>query len=291
MPPTATANPNAEAALLAPWRAAYRRFLGAAPELLRDEHGPVLRFPGDPSPAHAAAIGKVRIYGSHAPVRAHLRALGYAWDHEDYLPTTPTPLTFAARVRRLGFEPAYLPELHPIDGIYMAKSTWVARHCAGALPIAVGTARFYRRARRRHALSRVLPGGARWREHLQYHLYGPQHDLTKHALCVHLIPPAQARQLGQRAMQACHDHPHRRPSEPLSRFFENDLLAYCQHIWRDLPDPAAFAPIFTHPQNLAQLHAALEARIHALAHGPLRWLIRAPTAPPRFTLERPPRRP
>ena len=275
---------------LAPWRAACERFLGGAPEHARDDRGPLLKFRSDDSPGHAAAIGKVRLYGGHAPVRAHLRALGYDWDHAGFLATIPTPLTFVARVRGLGFEPAYGPELHTITGIYMSKRTWVARQCAGALPVTVGTADFYRRARLRQLLSHVTPGGARWREHLRYHLHGVQHDMTKHALCLHLVPRAQVRALGERAMAAWNNHPHRVPPEPLARFFENDLTAYCQSIWRDLPDPAAFAPTFDAPRNLAQLYAALEARVAELARGPMHWLIATPPVPPQFSIERPTRR-
>ena len=279
-----------ERRMLAPWRAACARFLGSAPRHLRDDRGPLLKFHSDDSPGHAAAIAKVRVFGGHAPVRAHLRALGYDWDDAGFLATIPTPLTFVARVRGLGFEPAYVPELHTITGIYMSKHTWVARQCAGALPVTVGTAGFYRRARVRQLLSRVTPGGARWREHLRYHLHGVQHDMTKHALCLHLVPRAQVQAIGERAMEAWQRHPHRVPPEPLARFFENDLTAYCQAIWRDLPDPAAFAPTFDAPRNLAQLYAALDATIAEHARGPLHWLIAKPPAPPNFSIDRPTRR-
>ncbi len=282
---------EAERQTLAPWRAACARLLGAAPQYTHDDHGPLLVFRSDPSKAHADAIGKVRIYGSHAPVRAHLRALGYAWDTHDFLTTIPTPGSFAARVRSRGFEPAYLPELHVITDVYMSKHTWVARQCAGALPVTVGTAAFYRRAAIHHAIRRVLPGGAAWREHLRYHLHGLQHDMTKHALCLHLVPRAQVQALGERVLAGWQRHPQRAPPEPLARFFENDLLAYCHAIWRDLPDPEAFAPTFTLAANLAQLYAALDARITELAQGPLRWMITTPARPPTFTLERPRRRP
>lgn len=276
-----------ERAVLAPWRAACGRLLGQAPELGRDDGGPVLRFRGDGSDAYAAAIGNVRVYATHAPVRAHLRALGYAWDDRGFLTTVPTPLSFRSRVQALGHDAGFVPEYHRIAAIYMSKKTWIARQCAGALPVSVGTAGFYRRAALRRLASPLLPGGAAWREHLRYHLHGVQHDMTKHALCVHLVPPAQVRALGERALQAWDANPGRLPPEPLSRFYENDLTAYCQAIWRDLPEPAAFASTFERPRNLAQLHAALDARIAELGRGLLGWLIATPAAPPRFTIERP----
>jgi hypothetical protein len=95
---------------------------------------------------------------------------------------------------------------------------------------------------------------------------------------------------GERVQQAWARHPQRVPPEPLSRFFENDLTAYCQSIWRDLPDPAAFAPTFVLPRNLAQLHAALARRIAEHARGPLRWVVTTPASPPAFAIERPTRR-
>ena len=279
-----------ERRMLAAWRAACGRFLGSTPRHARDDRGPVLKFRSDGSASHAAAIGKIRVYGGHAAVRTHLRALGYDWDDAGFLSTIPTPLAFAARVRALGFEPGYVPELHTIAAIYMSKKTWVARQCAGFVPVTVGTAGFYRRARVRQALSRLLPGGAAWREHLRYHLHGVQHDMTKHALCLHLVPVAQARALGERVLQAWDRHPQRAPPEPLSRFFENDLTAYCQSIWRDLPDPAAFAPTFVLPHNLAQLHAALDRRIAEHVQGPLRWVVATPASPPGLDILRPTRR-
>jgi hypothetical protein len=178
--------PEVEREALAPWRAACARFLGSAPQHAR----------GDGSASHAAAIGKVRVFGGHAAVRTHLRALGYDWDDAGFLSTTPTPLSFAARVRALGCEPGYVPELHTIAAIYMSKRTWVDRQCAGAVPVTVGTAGFYRRARVRRAISHALPGGAAWREHLRYHLHGVQHDMTKHALCLHLVPASASSRRG-----------------------------------------------------------------------------------------------
>lgn len=276
-----------ERTLLAPWRRACARLLGAAPEHARDAGGPVLRFRSDDSPSYAAAIGKVRIYATHPPVRAHLQALGYAWDERGFLTTVPTPLSFRSRVQALGFACGFVPEYHRVAAIYMNKRTWIARQCAGALPVTVGTAGFYRRAAVRHAASPLLPGGAAWREHLRYHLHGVQHDMTKHALALHLVPPAQAQALGERALQAWDHNPGRLPPEPLARFYENDLIAYCQAIWRDLPEPAAFAPTFTRPHNLAQLHAALDARVAELGRGLLGWLIATPAEPARFAIERP----
>jgi len=276
-----------ERALLAPWQAACAAVLGVAPVLARDALGPVLRFTSDHSPAHAASIGRVDLYGSHPRVRAHLQALGYAWDAQGYLATVPTPLSFRPRLRALGLDgnDGFTPEYHRVRSIYMSKRTWLSRQAAGAIPIALGGRGFYRRA---GALARLAP--AAWTEHLRYHLHGVQHDLSKHALCLHLVPRAQVAALGARARELV-EHAWLAP-QPLARFYENDLIAFCQAIWRDLPGPAEFAPTFTRPANLRQLHAALDHRLAPLARG-LRSLpawLREPSDPrPDFHIERPPR--
>lgn len=275
-----------ERALLAPWQAACAALLAAPPPLLaRDEVGPILRFTSDHSPAHAAAIGRVDLYGDRPPVRAHLRALGYAWDDHGWLSTVPTPASFRPRLRALGLAGGFTPEYHRTRTPYMSKRTWLSRQAAGAVPVALGGPAFYRHAIR---LARLAP--PRWREHLNYHLHGVQHDMTKHALCLHLVPADQIAALGARARELLARAIV--PPEPLGRFYENDLTAYCQAIWRDLPDPAAFVPTFVRPRNLAQLRAALDRRLAPLRRG-LRSLpawLRDPAGPrPGFDIERPPR--
>ncbi len=275
-----------ERALLAPWQAACAALLSApAPVLDHDAGGPILRFTSDGSRAHAAAIGRVDVYGDHPRVRAHLRALGYAWDERGHLATVPTPLSFRPRLRALGLGGGFTPEYHRTHTPYMSKRTWLSRQAAGAVPVALGGPAFYRLAVR---LAPLAPPA--WREHLRYHLHGVQHDMTKHALCLHLVPSDQIAALGTRAREWL-DRAFV-PPEPLGRFYENDLTAYCQAIWRDLPDPAAFVPTFLRPPNLRQLHAALARRLAPLRHG-LRSLpawLRDPGGPgPHFHIERPPR--
>ncbi|MBL8974120.1 MAG: hypothetical protein JNK56_26235 [Myxococcales bacterium] len=278
--------PEHERALLAPWQAACAALLAAPPPVLAaDDGGPILRFTSDGSRAHAAAIGRVDVYGDHPRVRAHLRALGYAWDERGYLATVPTPHSFRPRLRALGLAGGFTPEYHRTRAPYMSKRTWLMRQAAGAVPVALGGPGFYRLAVR---LAPLAPPA--WREHLRYHLHGVQHDMTKHALCLHLVPDDQIASLGARARELLERAIV--PPEPLGRFYENDLPAYCQAIWRDLPDPGEFVPTFTRPRNLAQLHAALALRLAPLGRG-LRSLpawLRDPTGPrPTFQIERAPR--
>lgn len=276
--------PDHEARLLAPWQAAYAEILGHAPALT-DDAGPQLHFVADPSEQYRLAIADIRVF-PHAAVRAHLARLGYAWDAAGSITTTPTPLALRPRMHALGLvDVGFTPEIHPIRALYMSKRTWLLRQCAGAIPVTVGTAAYYRGV----ALRRRLPATRHWRDHLRYHLHGVQHDMTRHALMLHLVPAAAIRDLGDRVRTAARAAPGFAVPEPLARFYESDLTGYCQAIWRDLPDPAAFAATYLLPTNLAQLHAALAVRVVETRRPLLRrWrdpLAKAPT----FTIHPPPR--
>ena len=77
-------------------------------------------------------------------------------------------------------------------------------------------------------------------------------------------------------------------SAPLYRFYENDLLAYCQAIWRDLPDPAQFVLTCLASANLAQLWRVVDARLAEVAAGPRAWLRTDADTCPEFHIARPP---
>jgi hypothetical protein len=272
-----------EARLLAPWQAACARILGHAPRLVRGEVGPQLVFTPDDTPMYRLAIANIRVF-AHARVRAHLTRLGYAWQADGTITTVPTPLALRARLRACGFRDAgYTPEIHRIRNLYMSKRTWLSRQCAGRVPVTVGTAGYYAQV----AVRARLPATRHWREHLRYHLYGVQHDMTRHALMLHLVPAAAVRELGSRVQAAADAAPGLLVPEPLTRFYENDLTGYCQAIWRDLPDPAAFAATFRRPTNLAQLHAALDRRIAESRKPLLRRLLDPPANTPSFTIQPP----
>ena len=152
------------------------------------------------------------------------------------------------------------------------------RQCAGVVPVTVGTRAYYARV----ALWRRL-APRRVRDHLAYHLHGVQHDMTRHALMLHLVPHSAVHDLGARVQAVADQSPGFVP-EPLTRFYENDLPNYCQAIWRDLADPAAFAPTFRDPHNLAQLHAALAARITTARRSLWHRLRDAEDPPPNYTI-------
>lgn len=246
-----------EARQLAPWQAAYADILGDAPRLINTD-GPQLVFTADAGDMYTKAVANVRVFPGDR-TRAHLRRLGYAWDASGSITTIPTPSSLRARLTALGLDSGYTPELHRIAALYMSKRTWLGRQIAGFVPVTVGTRAYYLQV----AALRRLPTTRHWRDHLRYHLFGVQHDMTRHALMLHLVPVEQIHDLGDRVRTATLAAPGLGVPEPLARFYENDLTGYCQAIWRDLPDPAAFAATFRDPRNLDQLHAALAARIAA----------------------------
>jgi hypothetical protein len=272
-----------EAGLLAPWQAACARHLGRAPRLIAAPDGPRLDFPSDGTALHREVTVDIRVF-PHARVRDHLRRLGYGWGDDGVIATTPSPLDLRPRLCAAGLTDAgYTPELHRLGRLALSLRTWLARQIAGFVPVVVATPACYARAA---ALAPVLPRRAHAR--LRYHLHGVQHDLTRHALMLHLVPAVAVRDLGRRVRLALAAARGLFTPEPLTRFYENDLTGYCQAIWRDLPDPAAFAPTFLRPHNLDQLHAALARRV-AESQRPLWRRLRDPCAePPAYAnLDRP----
>lgn len=270
------AGPDAEARLLAPWRAAYARRFGRAPELARDDHGLLLRFPAHRGPTEA--IGRVDVFGGHPAVRAWLRRLGFAWDDRGLLAAAPSPASVPARLRALGHDSGPHPRYYQSDSSAMPHRTWLEGNLRGELPLQLGGPRWYA-ALALHARLR-LPEPARVRAARDYHFLGVQHDLTKHLALTHLVPRRLLADLA-RALAGGLRPWHRGPlvAAPLTRFYENDLLAYCQQIWRDLPDPSHFVTTCEHPANLAQLWRAVEARLAETAAGPARWLRGVDTCP------------
>lgn len=275
------AGPDAEARLLAPWRAAYLRRFGRAPELARDEHGLVLRFPAHAGPNHA--LGRVDVFGGHPAVRAHLRRLGFDWDGRGLLCAAPAPASVPARLRALGLDTGPRPRYYGADASAMNKRTWLEGNLRGELPLQLGGPRWYA-ALALHARLR-LPEPARVRAGRDDHFLGVQHDLTKHLALTHLVPRDLLRDLARALARGLRPW-HRGPlvAAPLVRFYENDLLAYCQQIWRDLPDPAQFVATCLRPANLAQLWRAVDDRLAETAAGPRAWLRSDADTCPAFTI-------
>ncbi|MDC0719695.1 hypothetical protein [Nannocystis bainbridge] len=278
------AGPDAEAALLRPFIAAYRRRFGVAPALARDDHGLLLRFPAHDTRAHAAVVGRVDVLGGHPAVRAWLQRLGFTWDARGFVDGAPAPASLIARVPDLGPRPRYYQAVSSA----MNKRTWLEGNLRGEVPIALGAGTYYTALA---AAARLrLPEPRRVRAGRDYHFFGVQHDLSKHLLLTHRVPRPLLLELG-RALGDGLRRWHRGPlvSAPLLRFYENDLLAYCQQIWRDLADPAQFAATCQLPANLDQLWRAADDRLRESAAGPQRWLRDDADTCPRFVITRPPR--
>jgi len=276
------AGPDAEAALLAPFFAAYRRRFGVAPATARDAHGLLLRFPAHDTPAHAAVVGRVDVLGGHPAVRAYLQHIGFAWDARGFIAGAPAPASLIARVPALGPRPRYYQAAYSA----MNKRTWLEGNLRGELPLALGARAYY--AALDLAARLRLPEPRRVRAGRDYHFFGVQHDLSKHLLLTHLVPRPLLLDLG-RALATGLRPWHRGPlvSAPLVRFYENDLLAYCQQIWRDLADPAQFAATCLLPPNLDQLWRAVDERLRESAAGPHTWLRTDADTCPEFCIVRP----
>ncbi|WAS98600.1 hypothetical protein [Nannocystis punicea] len=280
------AGPDAEAALLRPFCAAYHRRFGVAPALARDAHGLLLRFPAHDIPAHAVVVGRVDVLGGHPAVRAYLRQLGFTWDARGFIDGVPGPASLTTRVPALGPRPRYYRAAYSA----MNKRTWLEGNLRGEVPIALGAGVYYAAL---DAAARLrVPEPRRVRAGRDYHFFGVQHDLTKHLLLTHLVPRALLLDLG-RALAGGLRRWHRGPlvPAPLARFYENDLLAYCQQIWRDLVDPSQFAPTCLLAANLDQLWRAVDDRLRESAAGPGAWLWNDADTCPRFHITRPPRAP
>lgn len=291
MPTVALATPpdaDAEARLLAPWRAGFRRRFGAAVELARDVHGLRLVFPALPDREPAAALGRVDVLGAHAPVRAHFAAMGFAWDDRAVLTRAPAPASAAARARALGLTLGPRPRYYRAGSAAMNKRTWLEGCLRGEVPVSLGTPLYYAALALAPRLGRREPPDVRAAR--DYHFFGVQHDLTKHLALTHLVPADLLAALG-RALGAAHRAWHRGPlvAAPLARFYENDLLAYCQAIWRDLADPAEFVPTLLAPPNLAQLWRAARVRLAETAAGPRAWRRDDADTCPAFDITRPAR--
>ncbi|MCY0986061.1 hypothetical protein OV203_02905 [Nannocystis sp. ILAH1] len=278
------AGPDAEAALLRPFLGAYRRRFGVAPALARDDHGLLLRFPAHDVPAHAAVVGRVDVLGGHPAVRAYLQRLGFTWDARGVIDGAPAPASLIARAPMLGPRPRY----YQAASSAMNKRTWLEGNLRGELPLALGTAAYYTALALASRLR--LPEPRRVRAGRDYHFFGVQHDLSKHLLLTHRVPRPLLLDLG-RALADGLRRWHRGPlvSAPLVRFYENDLLAYCQQIWRDLADPSQFAPTCLLPANLDQLWRAVDDRLRESAAGPHTWLWNDADTCPTFRITRPAR--
>lgn len=275
-------DPDAEAALLAPFLAAYARRFGRAPVLERDAHGLLIAFPHHDGHAFATVVGRIDVFGGHPAVRAHLARLGFAWDAHGFVHRAPAPASFLARLPAAGPRPRW----YLTASSAMNTRTWLEGNLRGEVPVALGTPAYYAALAARARLP--ARERARVRARRDYHFFGVQHDLTKHLLLTHLVPRALLRDLG-RALAAALRPWHRGPllPPPLPRFYENDLLAYCQAIWRDLPDPAQFVPTCLAPPNLAQLWQAVRRRLAEVAAGPRAWLRTDADTCPEFHIVRP----
>jgi hypothetical protein len=297
-----------DAALLAPWIAAYEAFYGRAPVLQTEASGfATLAFQkeDDRYRLFQRMVGTLSRFANKPRMLEHLRRLGYAWDDRGLLLTIPTPASFVRRTQDLGLgDGGVVPRIVPLEALDIPAGTWLLDLTGGQAAIQVGTPRFYDRALPGLRAARagdggLWPGRAAW----IHHLLAPLHDMTKHVLSLHLVPRTSLFELGGRVLAAigplrrklAHGRLWTRAAEllpkavyapvPLLTFYENDLVDYCHRVWEACSKPEEFAPTFTRGAHYAQLEDVLERRLRQSRE----WAL--PRAPPRvyarFEIDRP----
>lgn len=252
-----------ERRILTPWLDAFERRFGAAVAVVPHPFSSIedlscLRFPRVLSPPEL--LGGTGHFVQSRALVAHVRALGFDWDDDGRIRTAPTPATFNALLElATDGEAGYPLCLHREDATVTSTGPWLHRYLEGTIPVHVASRAFY--------AARCGDRDMGW------HLTTLAHDLTVHALNYHLVPRAIVRDLGARIRSALGgriadlDRSGAVAPVTLAWFFDNDLNRYCYEVWFRCARPSEFAATFASPENLAQLHAALETRIRETLDG------------------------
>jgi hypothetical protein len=280
-------NCEAEARLLGLWIDAHRERYGVAPTLERDAFGLCLRFPPLASHNHEDGIGRIDSFGAHEANYAHFRAIGFRWDDDGFFDGAPAAHGLAARLSALGHALGPRLRYYQPKRAAMSKRTWLEGCLQGEVPLAISSDRFYGAVRL--AARARLPVPSNLRRGLDYHFLGIRHDLTHHLALTHLLPRALLLELGRVLAGGLRFWQHGPlVAAPIVRFYENDLLSYCQAIWHDLPCPLDFVPTATHAENITQLWQAVERRLAEAAGDPRDWLRSDADTYTRFAIVRSP---
>jgi hypothetical protein len=266
-----------ELLLLGPWREAYARFYGRAPAL-EGENGAHRAFTfhreTDPFRLFDRMVGTTGPFAPKPALLERVRSLGYAWEHDGLLLTSPLPASFRRRMSELDLDTfGFSPRVVCVDALGIPAGTWLSHLLEGTMPIHAGTSALYERA---HPESRR---SERRSKAIIHHLLSVHHDMTKHVLCCHSIPKRRLLELGEMAKGALGRVQltvARRPKVarwldgmpkdwfapvPLLSFYENDLVDYCYRLWRVIERPEDFAGAFERPSHYAQLVDVLRRRM------------------------------
>lgn len=256
-----------EATVVSDWLDAFHQLFGVPATLS------VLAPPTPDGPADLTALSYPLVFDqdtlvgraghiTHVPALvAHAHALGYAWDPEGRIVTVPTPASFNTLVpltagpdlgflltpvlRQTASPPPASALLHALDGVlavpFLDHALLVSRLADSTAP-------------------------ARNRD-LHFLMASTVHALSVLAFNTHLAPRSTLTDLGARVRAALPERVARwsQPDAPapltLQRFYHHDLQQYAHAVWWRSETPADFARVFTHPDNLQQLHAALDTRL------------------------------
>ena len=275
-----TGTPFGDNDALASWRDAYATFFGEAPRISALEGGlEAVTFPSIPDPFGLSTImlGSIQVWDGRPAMVSHLQRLGFAWDDQGIIRTSPAPSSLRPMLARVGLDTGFAPRLVVRDSADLLLGDWFGAMCDGLVLINVGSREFYDRHIEKGAAPFTLRAGARLGvKDMAKHFMYVQHDMTKHAVLLHLVPRACIERYGARIKQAFEGIYERWVSDPvvmahvaspITRFYENDLVIYCDRVHECVRRPEDFPATFADESNHAQLVEQLEQKI-ALSQDP-----------------------
>ena len=262
--------------ILAAWQAAYGRFWGEGPTFgdLPDG-GTDITFPAIPDPYGLSKImiGSITVFADKPVIAEHLKRVGFGANADGLMTTCPSPSSFLAGVARAGFPGCgFKPHLTALDQPDLLLGSWFGAMCEGLVLINVGTQSFYDRyvPEGKPELFTLKPNVRLSPKDIAKHFMYVQHDMTKHAILLHLVPRTCIQQYGDRIKEAFPEKytkwvsdpkfmPH--VASPITRFYENDLVVYCDRIYDHVRRPEDFVATYLAEENHKQLLEQLEQKI------------------------------
>jgi hypothetical protein len=262
--------------ILAAWADAYPRYWGEGPTFGElPGGGTTVTFPDIPDPFGLSKImiGSVDVFSGKPHMLDHLRRVGFNWNERGLINTVPLPSSFRPAMTRAGFpEAGYEPFLVALDQPDLLLGSWFGCMCDGLVIINVGTKVFYEQ----HVPDtmgqtfKLKPGSRLKTEDIAKHFMYVQHDTSKHAILLNLVPKSCYRAYGERIKTAFADIYPRWTNDPaymphvyspITRFYENDLVIYCDRVFECVRRPEDFVATFADEANHKQLLEQLENKV------------------------------
>lgn len=250
-----------DTALLGPWARAFEALCGAP--VVIDTNDPAacrLTFPRVFHPIEL--IGSTGHFRERPAMAEQVRRLGFDWDADGRVMTTPAPGAFNARLATCGLPQAGFALAYAQGTAAAAPlASWLVRYLNGAITLLVYAPSYY---------ESLLSAASDVPERLdaRWGLLSLAHDLSVHALNYHLIPHSAVADLATRIRAflperyAAWTRPETITPLTLTYFYDNDLNRYTYAVWCACERPPDFAPIFLAKRNYDQLLAALDVRLH-----------------------------